>query len=98
MVRGLESLRRPARECDDVNCPFHGSLSVRGRTLEEAQAIHHAFKRLMHGEELSEEEAEELGELEVLSGVRQYPIRIKCALLGWATLDDGIEEYEKSHG
>lgn len=30
----MESLRRPARECDDVNCPFHGSLSVRGRTLE----------------------------------------------------------------
>jgi len=29
----LESLRRPARECDDVNCPFHGTISVRGRVL-----------------------------------------------------------------
>jgi small subunit ribosomal protein S17 len=29
----LESLRRPEQECDDVNCPFHGTLSVRGRVL-----------------------------------------------------------------
>jgi len=30
----LEGFRRPHRECDDVNCPFHGNLSVRGRVLE----------------------------------------------------------------
>ena len=30
----MESLRRPQRECDDVNCPFHGTLRVRGRVLE----------------------------------------------------------------
>lgn len=29
----MESLRRPEQECDDVNCPFHGTLSVRGRVL-----------------------------------------------------------------
>lgn len=30
----METLRRPERECDDVNCPFHGTLSVRGRVLK----------------------------------------------------------------
>jgi len=30
----LMSLKRPREECDDPNCPFHGSLSVRGRLLE----------------------------------------------------------------
>ena len=30
----MQSLKRPSRECDDVNCPFHGTLSVRGRVLE----------------------------------------------------------------
>lgn len=30
----MEGFRRPHRECDDVNCPFHGNLSVRGRVLE----------------------------------------------------------------
>ena len=30
----LASLRRPDRACDDPECPFHGSLSIRGRLLE----------------------------------------------------------------
>jgi len=35
-VRGrvLERLKEPIAKCDDVNCPFHGTLSVRGRVLE----------------------------------------------------------------
>lgn len=68
---------------------------LKGKTLDEARELHQRFKRLMRGEELPEEEQEELGSLEALEGVRRYPIRIKCAMLGWATLDDGIEEYEK---
>lgn len=27
------SLKQPTRECDDINCPFHGTLSVRGRMM-----------------------------------------------------------------
>jgi len=30
----LERFRRASGECDDANCPFHGTLSVRGRTLK----------------------------------------------------------------
>jgi len=30
----LLSLRQPSRTCDDVNCPFHGSLSVRGKAMD----------------------------------------------------------------
>lgn len=30
----MERFRRAGNECDDANCPFHGTLSVRGRTLE----------------------------------------------------------------
>ena len=28
------SLKKPKKTCDDKNCPFHGQLSIRGRTLE----------------------------------------------------------------
>jgi len=28
------SFKRPEKECDDVNCPYHGSLSVRGKTMD----------------------------------------------------------------
>jgi small subunit ribosomal protein S17 len=30
----LMTLKRPDRECDDINCPFHGTLSIRGRMME----------------------------------------------------------------
>ncbi|MBS7654388.1 MAG: 30S ribosomal protein S17 [Candidatus Bathyarchaeia archaeon] len=30
----LETVRKPERTCDDPNCPFHGSLKIRGRVLE----------------------------------------------------------------
>lgn len=29
----MMSLKQPTRECDDINCPFHGTLSVRGRVM-----------------------------------------------------------------
>lgn len=32
--RDLMSFKQPDTVCDDVNCPFHGTLSVRGRTME----------------------------------------------------------------
>lgn len=30
----MMTLKKPELECDDVDCPFHGSLAVRGRVLE----------------------------------------------------------------
>lgn len=30
----MMTLKKPDRECDEADCPFHGSLSVRGRVLE----------------------------------------------------------------
>ncbi len=71
---------------------------VKGKSLEEAQELSQLLRRLMQGQELSDEEVERLGAMEALQGVRQFPIRIKCALLAWATLDDGIEEYRAETG
>lgn len=28
------SLKKPKKSCNDLNCPFHGTLSIRGRVLE----------------------------------------------------------------
>jgi NifU-like protein involved in Fe-S cluster formation len=37
-------------------------------------------------------------EIVALQGVREFPIRIKCALLGWTTLQDAIADYRKGQG
>ena len=70
---------------------------LKGRTLEEAEALTALFKSIMQGREMTEEEEEGLGELSALQGVRKFPIRIKCALLGWSALQDAIAEYRKQH-
>lgn len=67
-----------------------------GKTLEEIESLfqtYHAMVTAAPDEEVSEEG---LGELAVMSGVRQFPIRIKCATLPWrgalAALKDDARE------
>ncbi len=66
---------------------------LRGKTLEQGEQLSGAFRDLMRGEELNNEQLDAMGDLEALQGVRKFPIRIKCALLPWAALDDGVAEY-----
>ncbi len=67
---------------------------VKGKSLAETRRLSQLLRSLIHGDELTDEELDLMGEMEALRGVRRFPIRVKCALLAWATLDDGIEEYE----
>ncbi|MEX2598555.1 MAG: SUF system NifU family Fe-S cluster assembly protein [Dehalococcoidia bacterium] len=73
------------------------SAYLEGKTLEEAEDVVRMFKGIMQGEEITGEQADELGEIAALQGVRQFPVRIKCALLGWTTLQDAITDYRKTH-
>ncbi len=66
---------------------------VEGKTPSEVRASVSAFRRLLKGEEVSDDEKEMLGDIEALSGVRRFPIRIKCALLSWVGLDDALKEH-----
>ena len=66
---------------------------LEGKTLEEAELLSESFRRMMLGETHSEAELELLGDLEALQGVRKFPVRIKCALLAWTALEEGIAEY-----
>ena len=63
---------------------------VRGLSGEEAGALASLIKRMLAGEE--DGDASTLGDLVSLKGVVKYPVRIKCALLGWNTLLEGLEE------
>ncbi len=64
---------------------------VEGKTSSEVRASVSALRRLLKGEEVSDDEKEMLGDIEALSGVRKFPIRIKCALLSWVGLDDALK-------
>ena len=60
---------------------------IMGLTPDEVLALVENFRAMMKGEEDPEID---MGELEVLQGVKQFPARIKCALLGWDTLKQAI--------
>jgi nitrogen fixation NifU-like protein len=61
---------------------------IRGRSIAEVRRVADVFRRVMHGEEPPTEV--DLGDLEALTGVRKFPVRIKCALLPWVTLLDAM--------
>jgi len=60
--------------------------SVKGKTRGETEALFTRFHDLITGESKSGPGAPDLGKLAVFSGVREYPVRIKCATLPWHTL------------
>ena len=63
---------------------------VRGRRLDAAADLARRFRDLMQGQPLPPSARAELGDLAALEVVRQYPVRIKCALLPWVALEDGL--------
>lgn len=65
--------------------------TVRGMKFEEVQRLAEAVKKMLKGETIDIPDDNE--DLQALAGVRQFPVRIKCALLAWATLVEGIKNY-----
>jgi nitrogen fixation NifU-like protein len=63
---------------------------VQGLSKDEAGALAGEIKSMMAGE--TDGDAKQLGDLVSLKGVVKYPVRIKCALLGWNTLLEALEE------
>lgn len=57
-----------------------------GATIDEAEAMFARFHSLLTEGDAGGEVDEELGELEVFAGVRQFPMRVKCATLAWHAL------------
>ncbi|MFW6010356.1 MAG: Fe-S cluster assembly sulfur transfer protein SufU [Gemmatimonadota bacterium] len=60
---------------------------LEGRTVEEALELDEKFTRLLHGDDDPGRD-EELGDLRALAGVAKFPVRIKCALLGFDCLEE----------
>ncbi len=61
--------------------------ALKGKTEAQAQALFQEF----HGMVAGSGSGEELGKLEVLSGVREFPARVKCATLAWHTLSAALK-------
>ncbi len=67
--------------------------SLKGRTVDEARALFERVHRMITAS--ADEPAPDLGKLSVLAGVRQFPMRVKCASLAWHTLQAALEAREE---
>ncbi|MBI5267996.1 MAG: SUF system NifU family Fe-S cluster assembly protein [candidate division Zixibacteria bacterium] len=65
--------------------------TVKGKSFEEVEKLAETVRKMLKGE--SSEIPDEFGDLDALKGVRQFPVRVKCALLAWVTLVEGMRKY-----
>ncbi|MFD2761499.1 Fe-S cluster assembly sulfur transfer protein SufU [Lentibacillus juripiscarius] len=65
--------------------------AIRGKKLDDALKMSKAFSEMMLGEDVDTEELE-MGDVEALQGVSQFPARIKCATLAWKAMEKGVQE------
>ena len=70
------------------------TTAIKGKSVDEIRKIVRRFKHMMtideDGDAASVDETFNLGDLEALQGVVKFPVRIKCATLGWNTLLDAL--------
>ena len=64
---------------------------ITGETVEEARRLSALFLAMIRGEELSEDDYEDLDEAAQLKDISHMPARVKCAELAWRTLDGILE-------
>ncbi|MFN3258471.1 MAG: Fe-S cluster assembly sulfur transfer protein SufU [Ilumatobacter sp.] len=69
--------------------------AVLGKPIGDVKAVLRRFKAMMGVESADAVDADDdidLGDLEALQGVVKFPVRIKCAVLGWNTLASALDE------
>jgi nitrogen fixation protein NifU and related proteins len=64
--------------------------SLKGKTEAEIEALFHSFHDVVMGK--IDPDPEKMGKLAVFAGVRDYPVRVKCATLAWHTLRAALQQ------
>jgi nitrogen fixation NifU-like protein len=65
---------------------------LKGRTQEEAERLMQGFLHLVKGEDASDLPEDDRERLEVMGGISEFPMRVKCATLAWHTYKNAVEE------
>lgn len=64
---------------------------LKGRTREDAAQLTARFTEMLHGDADAAKDRS-LGDLRALAGVAKFPVRVKCALLGWNALETALSD------
>jgi nitrogen fixation NifU-like protein len=67
--------------------------AVKGKTTDETEELFREFHEMVTGD-LDQENGEVLGNLRIFAGVREFPVRVKCATLPWHTFKAALENQD----
>lgn len=67
-----------------------------GKTETEAKTLFEGFQRLVKGEEDSIDAGDDTERLMVLAGVKEFPMRVKCATLAWHAMNSAMDGEEEA--
>ena len=71
------------------------TAELKGKSLEEAEQIFKLFHDMVTKDEVKPD-FEKMGKLVALAGVKEFPIRVKCASLAWHTLFEAMKETNRT--
>jgi nitrogen fixation protein NifU and related proteins len=66
------------------------TMNVKGKPQDVANRMKDEFQKMVTGQLDPEREENVLGRLKIFAGVKEYPVRVKCATLAWHTLDAAL--------
>ena len=69
--------------------------AVKGKTKQETEVLFDEFHRMVTDQLDEESEPNQLGKLKIFAGVREFPVRVKCATLSWHTLQAALKDQGK---
>ena len=69
--------------------------AVKGKSKEQAENLFQEFHSIVTGELNEEAEENHLGNLKIFAGVREFPVRVKCATLPWHTLHAALNKQDQ---
>jgi len=72
------------------------TTTLKGKTEAEAEALVGKFVTMLTDEGAGDEVEDEVGKLAVFSGVKAFPMRVKCATLAWHTLHSALGELRET--
>jgi nitrogen fixation NifU-like protein len=68
--------------------------AVKGKTKPEVEKLFNEFHSMVTGELDEEQTPNHLGNLKIFAGVREFPVRVKCATLSWHTMHAALNNQE----
>jgi nitrogen fixation NifU-like protein len=68
------------------------SEMLAGRTLQDAENLMGGFLHLVKGQDAAQLSADDREQLDVMAGISEFPMRVKCATLAWHTFHNAVEE------